>query len=162
MARRGTGRLDWPALLGAGAYLASWGLANLWRGADDYWLALRLYPLGLLVTIAVMTACCLALLFRERPVSLAAKLIWATLLVLEVNEIWIYATCRLLRNPLLDADGNQIGEVEMAEIWGITVERTSCTRIFGDQLATGLSYVGAAVVIWLLLRAVRLRGSGDG
>lgn len=148
--------VDWPAALGVLAYFASWGAANIWTGASDYWFALRLYPLGLLLTVALLAVMCLALLWRERPASIVAKCVWSVLVVLEINEIWVYATCRLLNNPLLDAAGRRIGDVEMAVIWGITVERAACSRVL-DVPSTALSFVGAGLLVWLILIAPIVR-----
>lgn len=144
--------LDWPALLGVGAYFASWQFATLYQGAADYWLALRLYPLGLLLTVALFAGLCFAMIWRKRPASLAAKLVWAVLLVLEINEVWVYSTCKLLLNPLIGPDGTPIGQVEFAQVWGVTVEKAACSRIL-DFPADLLSWIGAALVLWIVVVA---------
>lgn len=145
-------RLDWPALLGIGAYLLSWRLATIYQGTDEYWLALRLSSLGLLLTIVMYALIAMVMLWRRAPASLAAKLIWLVLVALETNEVWIYTTCRLLNNALLDEAGNRIGEMEMAEIWGVTVEKMACSRLI-DLPPDLMSWIGGAAIVAIIIGA---------
>ena len=151
-------RADWAALAGVVCYFASWQLARLYLGTDEYWLALRLYPLGLLLTItlyiAVLFGGLIAAYFGQLRVTLAACLIWFILLALEVNEVFVYATCKLLSNPLLDETGSRIGEQDMAVIWGVTVYKSACGRLF-DLPADLLSYLMVPFVLWIFWRAWR-------
>ncbi len=146
-------------LIGCGAYVASYLLANLWHVA--FWtleppyalgFALRLYTVGMMLGLLMycgLVFMALTIKALPRP-DLQAKLVWLILLLAEAFQVLEYVQCKMLTDPF----GK--GDLVLSQVWGIEVSRYACGRALG----TISPYIAPIITSLFLLRVLLARG-GD-
>ncbi len=147
------------ALLGCGAYIVSFLLANLWQVA--YWsvdqslaygFALRLYTVGMMLALLMYCGIVFAALtIKSLPTAdLQAKLVWLILLLAEAFQVLEYVQCKMLVDPFGE------GDLVLSQIWGLEVSRYACGRVLG----TISPWIAPIITsVWLLRVIMARRGN---
>ena len=142
-------------LIGAGAYIVSYLLANLWHVAAwtleppmAYGFALRLYTagmmIGLLMYCAIVFTGLLTIERLPRP-DLQAKLVWLILLMAEGFQVLEYVQCKMLTDPF----GS--GDFVLAQVWGIEVSRYACGRALSTISPWIAPIITTLFILWVLM-----------